>query len=168
MSFEGRYLISCHFIYRYPDQRGHQPPPPPSQPRLGSHRSTSPDGSRHSADHDPRARAEFMDRRMPNGDVQSNYRDSRYPQDGPNDYSRQHYPGPHDGNHPHAYQANRHLEQLSISTSQAPRVSSAAAFVCLRFVADTCSACTACNNWLLFMLAGYVLLQGFSSLVLSA
>ena len=65
-----------------------------------------------------------MDRRMPNGDVHSNYRDSRHLRDGSNDYSRQQHPGPHNGNHADAYQAGRQLDQLSISTSRGPRVSS--------------------------------------------
>ncbi|KAL3135108.1 hypothetical protein ABBQ32_008051 [Trebouxia sp. C0010 RCD-2024] len=110
----------------YPDQRSHPPPPPPSHFRHSSHRSTSPEGSRHSADHDPRdarGRYAYLDRPMPNGgDVPPNYRDSRpNPRDRPNDHPRQLYNPPHDGNHADAYQTGRQLDQLSISTSQAPK-----------------------------------------------
>ena len=121
-----RQRLTAHQACRYPDERGHPPPPPPSQPRHGSHRSTSPEGSRHSADHDPRdsrARGDYMDRRMPNGDLPPNYRD-RYSREGPNDHPRQQYGGHRDGNHAHAYQTGRQLEQLSISTSHAPKVRS--------------------------------------------
>lgn len=112
--------------YRYPDQRSHPPPPPPSHPRQGSHRSTSPEGSRQGADYDPRdarGRSDYLERRVPNGDMPPNYRGSRHPRDGPNGQARQQYNPPHDGNHASAYQTARQLDQLSISTSQAPKVS---------------------------------------------
>ena len=72
-----------------------------------------------------RARGDYMERRTPNGDMPPNYRD-RYSRDGPNDHPRQQYGGHRDGNHANYYQTGRQLEQLSISTSHAPKVCSTA------------------------------------------
>ncbi len=117
---------------RHPDQRsGHPTPPPPSQP----HRSTSPGGSHHSADsglRDPRTRTDNGDRRMLNGDMHR----------GVNEPNTRAPPVQHDGHHSDVHHAGRKLEQLSIATSQAPKVRTCSYVSCNLIGKGSCCSMT--------------------------
>jgi len=127
-------LRDAHVFHacRHPDQRsGHPPPPPSSHP----HRPTSPGGSHHSADHglrDPRTRTDNGDRSMLNGDVHRGV----------------HEPNPrashvqHDGHHADVHHAGRQLEQLSIATSQAPKVTTCNGVSCHLIGNGSCCSLT--------------------------
>jgi len=115
-------LKDAHVLHarRHPDQRsGHPPPPPSSHP----HRSTSPGGSHHSADHglrDPRARTDNGDRRMLNGDMHGGVHE-------PNTRAPIVH---HDSHHSDVHHTGQKLEQLSIATSQAPKVNAYSCVSC--------------------------------------
>ena len=112
--------VHVHCACRHPDQRsGHPPPPPPSHP----HRSTSPGGSHHSADHglrDPRTRTDNGDRRMLNGDMHRGVHE-------PNTRAPIVH---HDSHHSDVHHTGQKLEQLSIATSQAPKVNAYSCVSC--------------------------------------
>lgn len=112
-------------FYRYPEQRMGHPPPPPPPGQARYQRSLSPEGSRHSAEHDSRdphahSRSHYPQHRLQEGETAgTGYRDGNRPYGREDERSAR---SQHRDYHADSDHAGRRLEQLSLSGSQHAKV----------------------------------------------